>query len=134
MDSCYMNGTGVTPDTELAIKWFNEAGSKGIASAYVNLGTMHSDGSSAIPEDYSLAKQYYSKALELDPHQGTALSSLGGIYYSEKEYLKAAELFLKAAREGDTDANDLIHKFNGDISLDSPSSELAELLEKYAKP
>jgi tetratricopeptide (TPR) repeat protein len=87
-----------------------EAFKKGLAAypdfleALYNLGYTYQTryAQTQAPADLATAKGYYEHLLEVNPRHLSGLNNLGNIYYAERDFPKAAELYLRLGRFGPT--------------------------------
>jgi uncharacterized protein len=73
----YVEGKGVSQDSDEAIRWFRKAADQGLAEAQTNLGWMYVEGKS-VSQDYAEAAKWFRNAAD----QGFAVAqyNLGGMY------------------------------------------------------
>lgn len=98
----YMEGVGVERDSLKAIEWLHEAGRKGFADAYHNLGALYKNGKCGMIQDF--VKAY--KAFEVGAKLGSiaCMYDMGFMLYKglgcAQNYKEAVVLFQSAADEG----------------------------------
>lgn len=100
----YLNGyeeSGIKPDLNKAIEYYEKAADGGMESAMMQLGYIYCSGEHMQP-DYEKGIGYYMRAADLG--NTTALGNLGLSYIKgygvEKDEKKGFEYFLKAAEGG----------------------------------
>jgi TPR repeat protein len=59
----YINGIGISKNTELAVSWFKKSAEQGFVEAQYNLGTCYEEGK-GINVNIQQAKYWYGKAAE----------------------------------------------------------------------
>jgi TPR repeat protein/virulence-associated protein VagC len=102
----YSQGVGVKQSDKKTIKLYEMAAKRGHATSQYNLGIYYTQGTHGLTQSDKQAFAYYTLAA----NQGhpEAQVNLGVVYYNgtgvERCYVKARELFTKAAAQGDEDA------------------------------
>ncbi len=97
----YSNGTNVTQDYDLALKWYQKAAEKGHALAQSNLGMMYANGK-GVSQDYNEAVRWFL----LSAQQGSAhgQNNVGTMYYRgngvPQNYNEALKWYHQAAVQG----------------------------------
>jgi hypothetical protein len=98
----YLDGNGVTVDTDAALQWFSKAAEMGDAEAMGWVGSIHYFGR-GVATDMATARQWYLKAAEAG--DADAMSRLGYMYFSGSgvaiDMGAARYWYLKAAEAGD---------------------------------
>ena len=93
----YLNGTGVGPNTEEAVRWWHLAAEQGHAFAQYNLGYVYDTGQGIEP-DLSLAATWYR--LAADQGDADAQDALGFMYLNGRgltqDYVQAVRVSLRA--------------------------------------
>mgnify|MGYP003292458340 CR=1 FL=1 len=79
LGDCYLYGHGVIADTQMAIKFYEEAAAHGDSWGYECLGEIYGEGK-YVPIDIAKAIEYYTKGAELENDE--CMSVLGYFYYS----------------------------------------------------
>lgn len=108
----YYWGHGVPLNKEKGFAYFLEAAEKGVQCAQCVVGDYYAVGQPWLSQDYKKAVFWYRKAIDPAEHDGVASheaeNGLGLLYQKgtgvPQNYYKAAELFLKAAEGGESDA------------------------------
>lgn len=97
----YELGRGVKQDYDLAYDFYEKAANKGNPSAENLLGRLYRDGI-GVEKNLSVAFSFFEKAA----NKGLAYAqfNLADLYYYEKDFIKAEEWYLKAAKQGHPDA------------------------------
>ena len=92
---------------EMAMSFYYKSAEKENSDSYVKLGMIFEQGLLSQKVDNDKAINYYKKAIELDDNP-EALNCLGSMYYNGKHlkqnYSIGSEYFLKAAKNGNSDA------------------------------
>jgi TPR repeat protein len=98
---CYLNGTGVRPSTEEAVRWWHLAAEQGHAFAQYNLGYVYDTGQGIEP-DLPQAATWYR--LAADQGDADAQDALGFMYLNGRgltqDYAQAVRLFRSPAAQG----------------------------------
>ena len=88
------DGFGTTKNNDRAIRYYKISASYGIEEAMNNLGLYYAKN-----DQFELAKYYWGNT-----NNAKTQYNLGVIYCNEGKYLKAKEMFEKAAEQGHTDS------------------------------
>ena len=98
---CYKDGTGVTQDFVLAVKWYRKAAEQGELMAQFCLGCCYGEGV-GVKQDYYDAVKWYRKAAENG--NAEAQCNLGGCYERghgvTQNYIMAVKWYRKSAEQG----------------------------------
>ena len=86
-------------------------------------GVFYSKGILGFTKDFNKAKEYFNKALLLEPNNQYIIKALGILYFYENNYDKAEEYFLKAL---EIDPKDINASFSLTITYTWNKSELVE--------
>lgn len=90
----------------LAAKWYKKAGENGLGGGMANLAAIYYFGK-GVAKNYKLAFVYFKKAEEMTGNKW-AIHMLGRMYeegyYVKKDYIKAVEMYQKAARQNEPNA------------------------------
>jgi TPR repeat protein len=101
----YERGYGVSPNCEIAAKWYARSAAAGNSDALNNLGAVY-EGGKGVPQSYGKAAELYAAAAELG--NANAEYNLANLYYGGwgvgQDYVKAAELYRSAAEKGNAKA------------------------------
>lgn len=126
----YFNGYGVAQNYGVALKWFQKSAKRGNIEAQNSMGNIYHDGL-GVQQDFEEALKWYQKSA--DQGNADAQNSLGNMYYSQEavaedpagagllnkmknifgkkkkdpaqlNYAEAAKWYLKAAEQGNADA------------------------------
>lgn len=91
---------------ETPLQKLHRTAEEGNLSSQLSLGYMYLYGTDGVQSDYGKAFKYYEMAA--NQNNKIALNNLGSLYFSgigtERNYLKAAQMFAKAAELGSDDA------------------------------
>lgn len=127
--SMYFNGYGVAQNYGVALKWFQKSAKRGNIEAQNSMGNIYRDGL-GVQQDFEEALKWYQKSA--DQGNADAQNSLGNMYYNQEaaaqdpagagllnkvknvfgkkkdpaqlNYAEAAKWYLKAAEQGNADA------------------------------
>jgi TPR repeat protein len=97
LGAMYHDGDGVDQDYAQSLSWFKKAAQGGNRQAAFNLGLMYKNGEGT-KEDMTAARGWFIRAS--DAGDVRAALQLGTMAYVEKDYAKARDYFLKAAKGG----------------------------------
>lgn len=103
----YLWGTGVTQDSEIALKWLLRSAEAGNPEAIEYLGWVYQTGT-YIEKDIEKATEWYKRTAKIWPSNGHVMYSLGSIYEKgeeiEQDYGQALDWYTKAANVGNVAA------------------------------
>lgn len=115
----YQHGLGTPYDPVRALQWFTEsATTNDNGDAQYHLGTLYYYGKCGVPQDYSMAYQWFLKASNQHRSNslGAAQNSLGFLYQRgwgvEQDYHQALQWFIKAASNNNSNAQNQIGVYN----------------------
>lgn len=98
---CYLNGQGVTQNSEFAVEWFIKAADQGFAAAQYELGFLYENGK-CIKRNNKKAFELYSRAADME--YIPAFVNMGYCYENgigtSQSYLEAESYYSKAAEKG----------------------------------
>jgi TPR repeat protein len=102
LGAIFLEGRGVLKDAQMALQWFQKAAAQGDAKARWNLSLMLVSGGDGVQKDLPQAFKHCQIAAEAGfvPAQST----LGVLFARMKKYKKAVEWWIKAADQGDPEA------------------------------
>ncbi|KAG0217631.1 hypothetical protein BGX33_010028 [Mortierella sp. NVP41] len=118
------------------MRWFRKAADQGYADASVGIGSLYRQGHGVF-SDFSEAQTWYLKAIKDDPYNKyapfhTALLYRDGDCWGRiRDTLRAQEWFLKAARLGNSDAQEIMGVICRDDDDDDDSVDGAEHFSTY---
>ncbi|KAF9094389.1 hypothetical protein BGX23_002181 [Mortierella sp. AD031] len=118
------------------MRWFRKAADQGYADASFGIGSLYRQGHGVF-SDFSEAQTWYLKAIKDDPYNKyapfhTALLYRDGDCWGRiRDTLRAQEWFLKAARLGNSDAQEMMGVICRDDDDDDDSVDGAEHFPTY---
>jgi len=105
LGNAYYYGQGIDKNYEQAALWYTKAAKGGIAKAQFHLGYMLEKGIGT-QKDLEKAKYWYEKAAK--KNDGEAQYALGNMYFSEKKYTKARNIYEEAQKNKVVLANEAL--------------------------
>ena len=84
-------GLGVDKNLDAAIQWYRLAAEKKNSSACNNLGVIYMQGDWVYPDE-SLAKEYFEKAIKIDPNNAEAIKNLKILHNRQQERTEAERI------------------------------------------
>ncbi|KAJ6252071.1 sel-1-like protein [Anaeramoeba flamelloides] len=73
LGDCYLNGNGIEKSIEKAFYFYKKASELGSARGCFNLGRFYESGLGGTKKDFVLAKEWYDKALQIEPYSYYAM-------------------------------------------------------------
>lgn len=85
--------------------------------------------------DFKTTEEYYVRALEIDPQNVQAITSLAGLYRSQRDHLRAAKLFIEAEQQTKNrlDKTRFLVEAAGQILASGDSAQARSLFEQALK-
>ncbi|CAO0791424.1 unnamed protein product [Mucor circinelloides] len=117
----YQHGLGTPHDPVRALQWFTEsATTNDHGDAQYHLGTLYYYGKCGVPQDYSMAHQWFLRASSSQhsssSSRGAAQNSLGFLYQRGwgvgQDHHQALQWFIKAASNNNSNAQNQIGVYN----------------------
>jgi TPR repeat protein len=107
----YLNGLGVTENSNKALEWYQEAADKDNKKAYVIVGNFYFYGES-VDRDYDKSFKYFTKAAEAGDSDGMARLAMSYYYGygTEPDKVISKEWMEKSAAKGNMYAEGFISK------------------------